>query len=240
MRPGGAAGSAVAAVGLADALPSVAAARWVRLAVAPRLAGVGRPDHVALTVDDGPDPRSTPAWLEALAGLDVRATFFLLGERLARHPGLGTRLVDSGHEVAVHGWRHRPHLVTTPLAVAADLRRALACIREVTGATPRFWRPPHGIPTTTGLLTAHRAGLQPVLWTADGRDWATSADGASVAHRIARQLQGGGVVLLHDGAGPDGHSTAALAALPDIIATARRHDLVTGPLGDHGIRRPSR
>lgn len=67
----------------------------------PGLAGAGAADHVALTFDDGPDPRSTPRFLDELARLGCRATFFVLGEMLERHPALGRRVVADGHEIAV-------------------------------------------------------------------------------------------------------------------------------------------
>ena len=73
----------------------------------PRLNGDGRPDHVALTFDDGPDPASTPAFLDLLDELGVRATFFVLGSMVERAPALARELAGRGHEVGVHGWDHR-------------------------------------------------------------------------------------------------------------------------------------
>ncbi|MCU1599526.1 MAG: pgdA 4, partial [Frankiales bacterium] len=74
---------------------------------APRINGRGRAGHVALTFDDGPDAQSTPRFLDLLAKLDTRATFFLLGEMCERYPDVARQVVDGGHEVAVHSWDHR-------------------------------------------------------------------------------------------------------------------------------------
>lgn len=236
MRPSRATGTLLAGALFADALPSVAAIRWLRIAAAPGLAGMGRPDHVALTVDDGPHPASTPRLLDALADAGVHATFFLLGTRVSRWPDLARAVVDAGHEVAVHGWRHRPHLLLSPPAVARDLVRATACIHDATGQRPRFWRPPHGIPTATGLLTAARLGLTPVLWTADGRDWRDDATPVTVCRRVAKQVGAGGAVLLHDAAGSEEMSRAAVGAITGIVHSAAAHGWQIGPLSQHGVR----
>ncbi|HEX4863062.1 MAG TPA: polysaccharide deacetylase family protein, partial [Acidimicrobiales bacterium] len=87
-------------------LPGVVAWRSARSTLFPRLAGVGRPDHVALTFDDGPDPVSTPPILDELERLGWKATFFCLGSQVRRSPGLARELADRGHEVAVHGDNH--------------------------------------------------------------------------------------------------------------------------------------
>ncbi|MCL6548927.1 MAG: polysaccharide deacetylase family protein, partial [Alicyclobacillus sp.] len=71
----------------------------------------GNPDErvVALTFDDGPDPRYTPLFLDVLRSARVRATFFLVGERALSHPDLVRRMAEEGHEVASHSFRHRHH-----------------------------------------------------------------------------------------------------------------------------------
>ncbi|MEV6902685.1 polysaccharide deacetylase family protein [Amycolatopsis sp. NPDC051372] len=78
------------------------------------LAGVGDPGHVALTLDDGPYPRSTPRFLALPAKAGTRATFFVLGRELARCPELGREIVAARHEAAVHGWDHRWFLRRCP------------------------------------------------------------------------------------------------------------------------------
>ncbi|MGI8680243.1 MAG: polysaccharide deacetylase family protein [Jatrophihabitans sp.] len=218
-------------------VPSVAAIGPLRRRLLPGLCGRSATDHVALTFDDGPDPESTPRVLDALAELDLRATFFVLGERLNRYPGLGRRLVDQGHELAVHGWTHRPHLLRSPLALHLDLRRTVDLIEDVTGRTSRYWRPPHGIPTGTGLLAARRLALRPVLWTADGRDWARTATPASIRDGIAAHLSAGGVVLLHDSdafATP-GSWRRTVDALPGLVEHCHARGWKLGPLSEHGL-----
>jgi peptidoglycan/xylan/chitin deacetylase (PgdA/CDA1 family) len=219
------------AAGAAHLTPSVAAIGPLRTALWPRLAGITRGRQVALTFDDGPDPRSTPEVLAALADLDVRATFFVLGARLARHPDLG------GHEIAVHGWLHRPHLLRVPTATGRDLARTVSLVADTTGTRPRYWRPPHGIPTGAGLLAARRLGLRPVLWSADGRDWRADATPDSINARLAGRLAPGAVVLLHDSDGQSapGSWRATVGALPSLVAGCRARGLPIGPLAEHGL-----
>ena len=230
------------ALGLAvlDATASVAAIRPLRLRWAPQLSGIGNPGHVALTFDDGPHPEATPKFLDALARLDVRATFFLLGEQLRRHPELARRMVSEGHEIAVHGFQHRPHLLRAAPAVAADLARARRDVERIAGTTPGYWRPPHGIPTATGLLTARRLGMRPVLWSAEAREWRSGASAASSLPLLRSQLAGGGVVLLHDSdvAMRRGAWQVTLALLPELVQWCRSRGWQVGPLREHGLGAP--
>ena len=219
----------------AHLVPSIGTVPALRNRLLPRLSGRSDTGQVALTFDDGPDPASTPAFLDRLGELGVRATFFLLGSRLREAPELARRMVGEGHEVAVHGWRHRPHLLQTPWQVAAELAGSCARIQAVSGARPRFWRPPNGILTGAGLLAARRHRLQPVLWTADGQDWAAGATAGSVFTRLERQLTAGGTVLLHDSDATSaaGSWRSALGALPDLVALCAERGWPLGPLREH-------
>lgn len=207
----------------------------------PRLAGVGRPDHIALTFDDGPDPASTPLFLDALDSLGVRATFFVLGESVVRHPAVARKTVRRGHELAVHGWSHNRPWFPDPPGDARALRRATGALRDVTGRDPLWYRPPYGILTSGRWAAAHAAGLRTVLWTAWGRDWTTQATPESVRSTVMADLRGGGTVLLHDTdrMSAPGCRRAALGALPAIVSGCRDAGLSIGPLAEHGQRSPS-
>jgi peptidoglycan/xylan/chitin deacetylase (PgdA/CDA1 family) len=218
-------------------VPSVAAIGPLRRAALPGLCGVSDRRHVALTFDDGPDAGSTPQILDALARADVRATFFLLGSQLSAAPELARRLASEGHEVAVHSWTHRAHLLQPPQTIVAELRRTRDLVAEITGQRPRFWRPPYGIPTGTGLLAGARLGMRAVLWTGDGRDWQAAATGESIVARMRPHVRPGGVLLLHDSdvTSDAGSWRAALAAIPLLAQLCAERGLALGPLGDHGL-----
>src|SRR5438270_8901322 len=117
--------AAAAAALAAHAVPLITTRASLRRRYLPRLAGLGSPDHVALTFDDGPDPASTPAFLAELDRLGLRATFFMLGVNAEAHPALAADVAAAGHEVAVHGHEHRSQLFRTPREVRADLLRGV-------------------------------------------------------------------------------------------------------------------
>jgi peptidoglycan/xylan/chitin deacetylase (PgdA/CDA1 family) len=227
-----AAGCAVAHAG-----PGVTALEPVRRQFFPRLSGLGRADHVAVTFDDGPDPAWTPAFLETLATWQVRATFFMLGAMAARAPKVAAEVAAAGHEVAVHGWAHRYTVLRSPRAVADDLARARDTVADAAGAQPRFYRPPYGVLSAGALAAARRLGLTPVLWTCWGREWTARAAPRSVFTTLTRHLAGGATVLLHDSdcTSPPGSAAAALGALPLLLEECAIRRLGAGPVADHGL-----
>ena len=156
----------------------------------------GHGDGVALTFDDGPSPVATPAVLDRLDRLGLRATFFPLGSLVARDPDLMAEVVRRGHQVETHGHRHRHHLARSPRWVRRDLQAAAEAMAAV-DVCPRWYRPSYGQATGATLREARRHGWETVLWSAWGREWATDrAD--DVAARINRRLRPGAIVLLHD------------------------------------------
>ncbi|MDT0467762.1 polysaccharide deacetylase family protein [Streptomyces gibsoniae] len=203
----------------------------------PRLAGQGRPDHVALTFDDGPDHLATPHFLALLEARGIHATFFLLGSMLARSPGLAKEMAAAGHEIAVHGWHHRPLLVRGPRATYDDLARARDAVADVTGRPPTLFRPPYGVMTTAGHLACRRLDLTPTLWTAWGEDWRKRATPRSVEDTVLKDLRGGGTILLHDSdcTSATGSWRTTLRALPRILDTCEARGWQVGPLHEHGV-----
>jgi peptidoglycan/xylan/chitin deacetylase (PgdA/CDA1 family) len=239
--PGGpgarAAGLALAGLAVAHAGPGITALAPVRRRLFPRLAGLGQAGHVALTFDDGPDPASTPGFLDLLAARGLRATFFLLGSMVARTPELAADIADAGHEVGVHGWEHRYTILRGPRAVRDDLARATDAVAAASGTQPRFYRPPYGVLSAGALAAARAQRLTPVLWTCWGREWAAGATPGSVYATLARDLTPGATVLLHDSdcTSPAGASAAALGALPRLLENCAERGLRVGPLADHGL-----
>jgi len=238
----GVAGSLVLA-GVAQILPAASSLRRGRIRWAPGLAGVGARQHVALTFDDGPDPGSTPAFLDALDELGWRATFFMLGSMASAHPELAAEVGRRGHEVAVHGYAHANHLFRGPCWTGRDVLAARDLLQELTGEPMRWLRPPYGALAASTLTAARTAGLRPVLWTSWGRDWRQGATPESVVHDVSATLVPGATVLLHDSdcTSARGSWKNTLAALPILAERWRAAGLEVGPLGRHGVAgRPNR
>ena len=201
--------------GLAPHWPALAHAMDVPL----RLGDGG---GVALTFDDGPHPEGTPAVLDILAQRGAKATFFVVAEQVARYPSLVAEMVASGHQTAVHGYRHRSQMRLLPGEFAADLQRAVEVIGEASGRPPRLYRPPYGIFTVVGLAEVRRVALDPLLWSKWGRDWRRSTSPDEIVRLVARGLAESDVVLLHDAdwyssPGSHRHTAAALPGILDVL-----------------------
>lgn len=173
----------------------------------------------ALTFDDGPHARGTPAVLEVLAGRGVRATFFLVGEQVLRNPAIPGEIVAAGHGIGLHCHRHRNLLRLAPWQVREDVARAQAAIEDATGVSPAFYRPPYGVLNATALRIARRAGRRTLLWTHWGRDWEARATPESIAARVTDDVEEGSILLLHDA---DDYSAAGswrrtVLALPRVL-----------------------
>jgi peptidoglycan-N-acetylglucosamine deacetylase len=153
---------------------------------------------VGLTFDDGPHPEGTPAVLEALAAGRATATFFLAGEQVVQRPALAAGIVEAGHRVALHCFRHRNFMRLTPREARDDLARGAAAIEDATGVQVTEFRPPLGYLTAAALSFARAQGWEVVLWKRIGYEWRASATPERIAQRVTRRLRGGEIVVLHD------------------------------------------
>ncbi|MEO7070493.1 MAG: polysaccharide deacetylase family protein [Nostocoides sp.] len=225
---------ALPALNLLPALTSLAPARRRFL---PALSGMSDSDAVALTYDDGPDPASTPAFLDLLERHDARATFFLLGAHVAQNAALVAEMADRGHELAVHGWDHQCLAVKGPGRIRDELARAADAVETASGRPAAFYRPPYGVLTAEGGYAARSAGLQTVLWSTWGRDWSRRATPDSVVRKVERVLAPGGTVLLHDTdrTSARGSWRTTLAASEVLLRGWQARGIRATALRDHGI-----
>jgi peptidoglycan/xylan/chitin deacetylase (PgdA/CDA1 family) len=193
-------------------------------------AGAGK---VALTFDDGPDEDATEAVLDALEGIGAHATFFMLGEQLMRHQGIGREVVRRGHEVALHGFGHEPHEELSPQQARDDLARGLGALEAATGRHPRFYRPPYGRFSEHSYEACRKLGMEPVYWSSWGSDW-ESISGTRIAELSARDLADGAILLLHDSAryADRERATPTAEALAPLAERAHASDLELVTLGE--------
>lgn len=180
---------------------AVAAARGLLPGVATRSLGTfcfNTHDRVVgLTYDDGPNPENTPGVLDALAEHGATATFFVMAGRAEENPRIVRRMLDEGHEVALHGRDHR-WLPSVGLRDAyASIRDARHRVERVAGRRVRRFRPPYGGITPAQAVATWSLGLECVIWTSDAWDWVHGEE-AAVAARAAAGVFPGGIVLLHD------------------------------------------
>jgi len=192
-----------------------------------RLPAPGLDRGVAITIDDGPDPKVTPQVLALLEGYGASATFFCVGERVLRYPDLAREIVRRGHAVENHSQRHRHNFsLLGPRAMHAEVASAQESIFRVTGSMPRFFRAPAGLrnPFLDPVLV--RLKLRLASWTRRGFD-TVSADAEAVFRRLANPLEVGDILLLHDGHAALTRSgrPVILDVLPRLLETLRARQL---------------
>jgi peptidoglycan-N-acetylglucosamine deacetylase len=172
------------------------------------------PSTIALTFDDGPNPAATPSLLELLDRHSARATFFLIGERVAAAPSIAKEIAARGHTVGNHTYAHLNLTFRSAGNISAELERCDDAIEAAIGHKPRWMRPPFGYRSPLlGSIVQRRGGAGIVMWSRSARDW-NLQPAASVIHRL-RRTRGGDIVLLHDGdhRAPEGERRHTLAAL---------------------------
>jgi peptidoglycan/xylan/chitin deacetylase (PgdA/CDA1 family) len=197
--------------------------------------------RVALTFDDGPHPVTTRRVLEALASTRHRATFFVLGEKVRRHPDVVREIHAGGHTLGIHGDCHDRLLsFRMPWSVRAEIARATDAVEAATGARPQFFRPPLGHTSLTTVRGARRAGVTLVGWSSRGYDGIRRRSPEAVIKRVSRTLTDGAIVMLHDAAEHDDFEPASVRALPRLVALLDERGLASVGLDTLLGEQPSR
>ncbi len=178
---------------------------------------------LALTYDDGPSLRNTPALLELLSEYGVRATFFMIGDHVRRHTELARRVVAAGHVTGNHTATHPNLAWCVPGRVRRELELCQKTTEDLLGVSPVLFRPPFGARRPDVLQTARRMGLTPVLWNVAAQDWLDIGSAQmlrNVAEGTTRNRAAGTAsnLLLHDGSQLDGDAPLSRS---DTVAVTR-------------------
>ena len=182
--------------------------------IAPERAG-----EIALTFDDGPNPRCTPGLLDMLGERGVKATFFMLGNRAQTEPELVRRIAAEGHLIGNHSWSHPNLARTAATKVREELTRTSETLEQITGEKVKYFRPPFGARRPVVFRIARELGLRVVTWNAMTSDWSEpSAD--RIAGKLVKKIErlgrrGRAVnIVLHDG----GHLEQGIDRRPSVTA----------------------
>lgn len=155
--------------------------------------------ELALTFDDGPDPRWTPAILDLLDAHGQQATFFLIGERAARYPELVREIDRRGHEIGNHTWSHSYRTpLKSPAWIVDELNRTRELIEPLTGKRLSWFRPPVGLISPRVTVAAERAGVEMVCWSGTARDGTDRVTTEGSVQRLETALEPGAILVLHD------------------------------------------
>jgi peptidoglycan/xylan/chitin deacetylase (PgdA/CDA1 family) len=181
---------------------------------------------VALTFDDGPDPRSTPKILALLEKVGAKATFFVIGHKAAEHRELVRDIAAAGHAVGVHSYAHlRLMSLRSPRHVREDIERAVTLLHEITGERPTLFRAPIGHISPAMARVARDLDLHVIGWSVRGVDGWSGAKPEVVADKITPELRDGAIVLLHDASERGDFIPASVRALPRILEVAQQRQL---------------
>ncbi len=209
------------------ATEQAALGRLVQLGL-PVYCGGSRRRAVALTFDDGPGPYSRLA-VRILRRAGARATFFLVGRKLAYFPEI-PRLERSLAVLADHTWTHPNLLLLGKSAVASELSRTKAAIARTAGTEVELFRPPYGLSDAAITATARSLGMAEIRWSIDSRD-SEGADWSQIAAIVSRSVRPGSIILMHENRGqtlralrfrilPElGRRHFELVSVPELMAT---------------------
>jgi peptidoglycan/xylan/chitin deacetylase (PgdA/CDA1 family) len=179
---------------------------------------------VRLTFDDGPVRAKTPRVLDVLSKYRVKATFFVIGQRVRRYPRLVKREYREGHSVQNHTYTH-PELTTlSPVETRQQLRATNRAIIAAGVPRPHRFRPPYGHTNARVRSVGASLGLIQTLWSVDPHDWA-NPPASEICSRVVTNVRAGSIVLLHDGSGSN-----TVEALPSIIKRLRAQGYRFGTL----------
>ncbi|MGG3838703.1 polysaccharide deacetylase family protein [Paenibacillus thiaminolyticus] len=181
--------------------------------------------RIALTFDDGPDPRYTPQLLDLLQEHGVKATFFVLGSKVEKYPDLARRIYLEGHQIGIHNYTHLSNWLMTPGQVREQhVERTADIVERIVGERPVYYRPPWGI-VNAGDLFSLRKSYRIVLWSVMGWDWMRGTDAKRLTRRLMRNIKPGSIVLLHDSGDTAGADEASpqqmLKSLREVLAKLR-------------------
>ncbi|MEU5029655.1 polysaccharide deacetylase family protein [Streptomyces milbemycinicus] len=177
--------------------------------------------YVGLTYDDGPNPASTQALLNALRAGGAKATFFIWGQHAEQYPDLLKAEQSAGMWIANHTATHAHLTQIGEPAAYNEIATAQNTIKRITGQSPTLFRPPYGETNAQVKADAARLGLTEVLWSVDSQDW----NGASTQQIVqaAATMRAGSIILMHDG----GYQTT-VSAVPQILSGLAARGLCPG------------
>lgn len=154
---------------------------------------------VTLTFDDGPDELMTPKVLDVLKRYDIKAVFFLIGEKVDKNPGIVRRIVEEGHIVANHTYSHSGLF---PLSgkgkVMQELQKCGESIKNAIGRHPLLFRPPFGVTNPIIGRAVNAQGLKTIGWSIRSLDTVDGKTRAEILRKVEAKLHPGAIILLHD------------------------------------------
>ena len=148
--------------------------------------------EIFLSFDDGPHPRITPMVLDMLAAHGAKASFFCIGDRVKRFPGIYQRILDEGHAIGNHTFHHLNGWKTNDAEYLTNITEAALCIDS------RLFRPPYGRIKGSQARAIVAKGFKTIMWTVLSGDYDAKLNPAQCANRVLENIEPGFIFLFHD------------------------------------------
>lgn len=165
---------------------------------------------IALTFDDGPTDAATPEVLALLAEHGIKATFFVNGNMVERHPDAMRAIIDAGHEVGNHAWHHRRMMFVTPATVRRELGTTDQILRDLGYDGPLHFRPPYGRKLVSLPWVLSQQERLTVMWSVHSETFQPDQPASDIATKILDRTGPGDILLLHLMSRSNANSRAAL------------------------------
>jgi peptidoglycan/xylan/chitin deacetylase (PgdA/CDA1 family) len=175
--------------------------------------------NLFLTFDDGPHPIGTPMILDCLKEHHVPATFFMLGENMARYPEIVRRIHQEGHTIGIHGYRHQSVLFQKYTVIREQIEKTQNLVQTLSGKSTQFFRPPYGRFGWNAFKIVRQLGLKIVLWDIFPQDYHVNRTASEIVNQVLAQMKGGSILVFHDNIADINKITNSLA---QIIPKARQ------------------
>jgi peptidoglycan/xylan/chitin deacetylase (PgdA/CDA1 family) len=170
--------------------------------------------QIALTYDDGPNDPHTLRLLDVLAKHNVQATFFMIGRFVRQRPDIARAVTAARHVIGNHTFTHPLLIFKSEAQTREELGDCSQALHDAIGPHSNLFRPPFGGRRPATLRIARELGMETVMWNVTGYDW-NAPPASKIEQKVARQMRGGDVILLHDG----GHKSMGADRAQTVIAT---------------------
>jgi peptidoglycan/xylan/chitin deacetylase (PgdA/CDA1 family) len=154
---------------------------------------------IALTFDDGPDPKNTLRLLGILKEKGIKATFYLLGRSVTTYPQIVRQIVADGHEIGNHTWDHKDLTRISEANCLDQLQKTQDAIIAACGVTPATFRPPYGnVKLSERKAIMDKFHYPAIIWEVDTEDWKKPFSAQKVHDTILKDTKPGSIILCHD------------------------------------------
>lgn len=187
---------------------------------------IKKSECICFTFDDGPNAEATPKVLDLLNKANAKATFFVLGENVEKHPEIVKRIINEGHELAEHSYRHTHPWRCLPLKYTCDLIKGARSIEKFISPNElKLFRPPYGKLNLITLIYIFITKKHFTFWDIDSKDY-KQQDEQKIVDVVLGKLQPGSIILFHDNhRTPNNNIQVTVSALKLILESLQKLDL---------------